>query len=533
MSTRYRGEPPPKRKRLTPSPPPTIPPRSKTQPRPSLATEAREVEMPTKVKEENPLPTLDEPQEVDLPDDVFQTISESGVLKESLDRSRRKWMDGGVFERYWTKPTKKKGAPELQQPAKESMSRVGNCTMVVGPHTFDLTLYSVKEHQPAIQFPTYPQTPQSYSHYSPYPQSGTYTSTYGPPFTGSVMPDAVPPRPLIPVTGEVSSNVEPAPPPVAIPPVPSPNPPPSRRMSKSSNSSSQDARPGRDNNGPSTDPVIQMLAQRAGQDPRLKSLMTIVAAGDASAEQLKEFQSHIDELNNILKSPKPKPSTTPPAPAPAPSPVKVEPPAPARPPYSIPPYAAPSPRPPPLNPYLHAPPPPPTAIPGPVTLVFDFSGPGSNGDRYLFPKQGIIEYQPGHMSLLASFLVVKSGSVLGSREGGHYKSSKQYYEPLTIKMSAPNQRILEPVARAVKPPNEVREYMETCFRTMERARKTWLAKRLPRERKGSADDIDRISRDAEGSKAGGAGRRNAPKEMADDADMVKSVYDAPSSMMPL
>ncbi|KAI9867999.1 MAG: hypothetical protein M1823_009091, partial [Watsoniomyces obsoletus] len=44
-----------------------------------------------------------------------------------------------------------------------------------------------------------------------------------------------------------------------------------------------------------------MLAARAASDPHLKELMKVVATSKASAEQLKEFQGHIDEFNAVVK----------------------------------------------------------------------------------------------------------------------------------------------------------------------------------------------------------------------------------------
>lgn len=52
----------------------------------------------------------------------------------------------------------------------------------------------------------------------------------------------------------------------------------------------------------SPDPVIQMLATRAAADPELKALMRVVASSQASQDQLRAFQAHIDELNAIIKA---------------------------------------------------------------------------------------------------------------------------------------------------------------------------------------------------------------------------------------
>jgi hypothetical protein len=47
------------------------------------------------------------------------------------------------------------------------------------------------------------------------------------------------------------------------------------------------------------DPVIQMLADRAGTDPDLTALMRFVAQGEASTKELKKLQSHIDEFTRL------------------------------------------------------------------------------------------------------------------------------------------------------------------------------------------------------------------------------------------
>ncbi|KAF2033213.1 hypothetical protein EK21DRAFT_86632 [Setomelanomma holmii] len=47
---------------------------------------------------------------------------------------------------------------------------------------------------------------------------------------------------------------------------------------------------------PAEDPVIHKLAARASGNPELKEVMSVVAADEASKEQLQMFQDHIDEL---------------------------------------------------------------------------------------------------------------------------------------------------------------------------------------------------------------------------------------------
>jgi len=56
----------------------------------------------------------------------------------------------GVFDRYWTKPLKRKGQLEpSNNPPKESMQKVGQCRIIVEPHMFEATLFTVREwHAP-------------------------------------------------------------------------------------------------------------------------------------------------------------------------------------------------------------------------------------------------------------------------------------------------------------------------------------------------------------------------------------------------
>ncbi|GKT41524.1 uncharacterized protein ColSpa_01705 [Colletotrichum spaethianum] len=65
----------------------------------------------------------------------------SGVLAESLSRSRHKWMAEGLFEKYWTKPARKKNATEdPKNPAKDTMSKIGQVTITIEPHVFEATI---------------------------------------------------------------------------------------------------------------------------------------------------------------------------------------------------------------------------------------------------------------------------------------------------------------------------------------------------------------------------------------------------------
>ena len=89
-STRYRGEPPLKRRALTPPPQPPLEP---------VAIEA-ENGLPTKLKDGHSLPTLKESQSLTLPLNIFQDISERSVIlmvkRSTIANIDYKWSTGSV-----------------------------------------------------------------------------------------------------------------------------------------------------------------------------------------------------------------------------------------------------------------------------------------------------------------------------------------------------------------------------------------------------------------------------------------------------
>ncbi|KUI58372.1 hypothetical protein VP1G_05658 [Cytospora mali] len=110
--------------------------------------------LPTSIQPGKPLPTIEDPQPDDLPNKDFQTIHESGVLAESLSRSRHRWISEGLFEKYWTKPIKKKGVvqEDPKNPPKDSMTKVGQVTISLEPHYIEATMYAIKDpNKPAQQ----------------------------------------------------------------------------------------------------------------------------------------------------------------------------------------------------------------------------------------------------------------------------------------------------------------------------------------------------------------------------------------------
>ena len=416
------------------------------------------------------------------------------------------------------------------------MSKLGICSMIIEPHVFEITLYTVKDN-PIVYAPMQPP-PLSSPQYNPFATAATY-----PPYNYNTA--LAPPKYQGQQHGPSSNTTLPpfregfaqfgpqGPPPMSRTPLPAPGPvtpkPPS--LSKAGIIS----QPGgsQDQNGePKQDPVIQMLATRAASDHNLKTLMKVVASGQASQTQLKDFQDHIDELNTILKD-QPKSTETlqdnnqpPPPPrggqayisrvvVPASTPDNSWTQIPSVAPYS--------------HPHAQAPPikTEPSSRTQPFTapsassksaytvhkpeinsIVFDFGG---TGDRFSLPRFSILEYLYGGTQVIVSFLIIRRGS---TAKGGKYKDTKSYYQPVTMRLSTHHPRVLQPLAKVVAPPDEVRRYMDSVFDKMSPAETVFLATRLPR------------AQDAEGP-------QKSELIPQPDPQVIRPVYSPPNSIMPL
>ncbi|KAI4595887.1 hypothetical protein KJ359_006526 [Pestalotiopsis sp. 9143b] len=169
---------------------PSAPPSSPPPPEPVI----EETPLPKSVQAGIPLPTVETPQPDDLPGKEFQSIQESGVLAESLTRSRQKWINEGIFEKYWTKPIKRKGVvkEEPNNPPKDSMQKIGSIILTIEPHVLEATMFGIKDNQKPA--------PTTNSTFRPVMQ-------YGPP--NGVMPP--PPKPSTPAAPSIPAAVPAAP----------------------------------------------------------------------------------------------------------------------------------------------------------------------------------------------------------------------------------------------------------------------------------------------------------------------------------
>jgi hypothetical protein len=446
--------------------------------------------IPTKLTSSKPLPSTRQKQASNLSTKDYQSIADSAILAASLHRSRAQWLVDGVFKKYWTKPVKRKGVIDVpsNNPEQKSMQRLGNGTITIEPHKFDVSFYTVREAQAPFPYYRHPNqhTPKATS--LPPANNGPDTPSVASPATSTHGPQQTPVTQSH--TNVVKQEVKPATPNPAAGNLSSPPKPASK---------------------PTSDPVIQMLAARAASDPHLKELMKVVATSKASAEQLKEFQGHIDEFNAVVKrqdaerAAKEKeerknvtglvsqtdrpPSGTPTPGASHPSTYS---PAPAK--------SGPSGSAPPL--YANYPPAP---RPEPIIkhIVVEFHGEGASQDRWLFPEYAVLDIKYGDVEMICSFFVERKGSeILASLAGesaeemtalrSKWKADQEYYQPITMLVRANQHRTIETIARAAKVLPQVQAHMKAVMKDKVRAPEEYLVHQLPREKGLATGEIPSV-----------------------------------------
>ena len=430
----------------------------------------------------------------------------------SVEQSRQKWLIDGIFKKYWTKPLKKSNQLDLQNnPAKDSMVKLGPCSMIIEPHVFDVMLYTVKRDSQQ-QSPAVISINGQTDGLSSNGAAVSLPTTNLPSEVLLQVPvkyDKTVPQPTLPPFQEGFAHFEPP----GLPSIAS------SRFAVSPQNSAPSSK-FRDTVA-NTDPVIQMLATRAATDSTLKALMKVVAHGSATTEQLAAFQKHIDELNGIIQAQKDHPNgiSTPSANASTgqqqssasaypvqtttaaahashilpPVPVKIEP----------------------LSQYYSSLPQYPKSK-GPVppraeisSVIFEFTA--GTGDRYEIPRDSILEYLPGNTQVLVSFLLIREGHKASSDK---YKPDVEYYEPVTIRLSTHNIRTLEPLKKVVGNPEEVRKRMTDIMNKMTLADNVYLATQLPRSHEEAT-----------------MGSNASPSE--DSQEVPRPFYSPPNSLLPL
>ncbi|RMZ88531.1 hypothetical protein DV736_g4241, partial [Chaetothyriales sp. CBS 134916] len=446
------------------------------------ASPAAEELLPTKLTSSTVLPSTRTKQSFPLSKKEFQSIADSAILAASLHRSRVQWLSEGIFKKYWVKPVKRKGVVDVppDNPDVKSMQKMGNGTITIEPHKFDVTFFVVRDAQAPVACYRPPNPPPS-KQQSPY-SAATPKSQHGyDPGTPANTTPATPASQQLPSPPPSSVKQESVPPSPAPrqPAAPAPRPPAPKT---------------------SADPVIQMLAARAASDPRLKDLMKVVATSKASPDQLREFQRHIDELNEVVRQQeaqrehqqkaKPPPSAAaPPAPPSAASPA-----VPPHTPYNATPTPVPAASSTTMPPPYYSPYPP---HPRPEALikhiVVEFHGDGSGPDRWLFPEYAVLDIRYGGLEMTVSYFVERKGSEIinehgsGSDEDRELLASKwqpdtEYYQPVTMHVRANQHRTIETIARGAKTLPAVQEYMKKVMQQKTRAAMEYLVHQLPREK---------------------------------------------------
>jgi len=337
------------------------------------------------------------------------------------------------------------------------MKHRGPCRIRVEPQIFEADLYVEEKPRPP------PPKPQQQAGYG----AGGYGQPYRP---GQAQPPYGQQR-AIPSAQKAQTPMSQSPAPTTKAQQSTPQP-----------QQNQDKKPGQD-------PVITMLASRASSNMELKALMREVATGNANPEQLKIFQSHIDDLTKIIAEKKKQEDEEEAA-----AQVRkasqqqqdaiqydgandgnnsqqqtvAQPQAPILPQYR---QQQPVWQPPPV-----APQPPQKPVTHPVVL--QFTAPGATEDRFLFPQHSILEVlSPQH--LLCSFIATRRG--LDAADTAGLASNTEYYQPITFMMEVAYGResLMELVKKWVLPADEVRKHMEETMQRCTRAPEAWLAMRLP------------------------------------------------------
>lgn len=419
------------------------------------------------------------------------------------------------------------------------MSKLGSCTLIIEPHFFEATLYTVKERPPTVNPSPIPQLPAPSQSSPPDMRYSSFTqspSLRPHDYTTSASGNALSShgqqnlsQPSFPVGKEGFTPFRPdGPPPLHQNPfaIQSTVPVPDTGAINHKTlvgGQSQDEKPDQDL-------FIKLLAMRAASNSELKALMKIVSTGNASQQQLDEFQVHVDSLHEHLSAcNKPsQPAKDPSGVAQCPNAQKVPPQQPVASttiPLPLPvkiselnkQYASS------VDPFKQEPNPQyfsrytqpsrPKSLaaqkPEISAIVFDLGG---GGDRFLFPRLSILEYIPGGTQVIVSFLIIRKGGVAVSKG---YKDDTSYYQPVTMRLMAQNPRILEPLARVVAPLDEVKNYMNSVFDKMNRAENVFLAVQLPRTSESA--NMETEDRDAS----------------FDSSKLIQSYYSPPDTIVPL
>ncbi|KAG5354560.1 hypothetical protein CJU89_6331 [Yarrowia sp. B02] len=69
-------------------------------------------------------------------------------------QSRETWLEGEMFDKFWTRPQRGKKLAGGEVNARERMSKLCECTLSIGPHDFDVKLFLVTDDTPTDNTPS-------------------------------------------------------------------------------------------------------------------------------------------------------------------------------------------------------------------------------------------------------------------------------------------------------------------------------------------------------------------------------------------
>lgn len=291
-----------------------------------------EVKRPYKV--ENSIPSSDTSPDYSLLTKHL-SVRESKVFEMSQERSRISWLTGHMFKKYWTRPPR--GRKLVNSDYANKMTRLCECEMILGPHTFEIKTFVVEdpnpvdveqENPPPDNQPTGPSSgpttiekqdkssgdlskeqatsredaPVGQNQSSETTQKAPVGSS-APPIAGEPSSGAPPPA----ATAETQKPPVPTAPASHAPPIlpatarPQVAPPPPAVQPATAFANLPPRAPGRTgiiyipypHFDPSNPATIQKLQYMAHKDAALNNLMRIVASGSASPQQIAAFKKCI------------------------------------------------------------------------------------------------------------------------------------------------------------------------------------------------------------------------------------------------
>lgn len=257
----------------TPSPPPKRPKKLsiRERQRPEVAYELV-----------NDVPVSTEEPNFDLLNDPL-SYEASKSFAYALYVSRNNWLSGTMFETIWTRKPRGKKLEVGEVNARERMSRLCECTMIMGPHTFPAKLFIVKDEEEEKEESIKKEEDAKSATVESKPE--TQTAPAKEPSTAETQPkapeaegkseakvgEAGSAEPEKAETGKASSETKTDPP--------------------TEENKPKEAAPGpKPNQG-----VVQLLQQMAKENSRLDEVMKLVATKKASPEDMKLFYQYLEK----------------------------------------------------------------------------------------------------------------------------------------------------------------------------------------------------------------------------------------------